>query len=301
MRILELYCGIGGVAAALDPSVEVAAAVDQSEPALSVYRHNFPGHPVVAKRVDSLDPRWLRGLAADLWWASPPCQPFTKRGNRRGLEDPRADTFQALLRHLDAVRPEAFAMENVEGFQGSDGHDLLRATLERTGYPHVREHLLCPSDFGVPNRRPRFYLVASRTELLAESFEPGPQPTLPELLDREPADDLWVDDEIVQTYHHAMHIVDVDMAEVEGETDAVTNCFTSAYGRSHVRSGSFLRTRDGRVRRLSPVEILRLLGFPESFRLPPTLRRQNAWRLVGNSLSLVPVRWVLSAYCSGST
>ena len=293
MRVLELYCGLGGVAAALEGGVlgdaEIDAAVDQSEPALSAYRYNFPDHPTAAKRVDSLDPDWLTSLGADLWWASPPCQPFTRRGQRRGLDDPRADTFKALLRHLDAVRPRDFAMENVEGFAGSDGHDLLRETLERAGYPSVREHLLCPSDFGVANRRPRFYLVASQDELGEESYEPGPQPKLPELLDDEPSDDLWVDDDIAEKYEHAIHLVE------ENDRGAVTNCFTSAYGRSHVRSGSYLRTESGRVRRFSPAEILRLLGFPKSFRLPPALRRQNAWRLVGNSLSLVPVRRVLSA------
>lgn len=292
MRVLELYCGIGGVAAALPPDAEIVAAVDQSEPALSVYRHNFLEHPTVAKRVDSLDPDWLKSLDVDLWWASPPCQPFTQRGMRRGLDDPRAQTFKALLRHIDAVRPRTFAIENVEGFQNSDGHDLLRETLEHAGYASVREHLLCPSDFGVVNRRPRFYLVASKDELGDESHEPGPQPSLSELLDAEPSEELWVDDDVLKKYEHAMHIVSVDGKD---DTDAVTNCFTSAYGRSHVRSGSYLRTRDGRVRRFSPSEILRLLGFPESFTLPSTLRRQIAWRLVGNSLSLVGVRWVLSS------
>lgn len=292
MRVLELYCGIGGVAAALGSAVEIVAAVDQSEAALAGYRHNFPSHPTVAKRVDSLDVGWMKALDADLWWASPPCQPFTRRGKRRGLADPRAETFKALLRHLEVARPRTFAMENVEGFLDSDGHQLLRETLQRSGYSAVREHVLCPSRFRVANRRPRFYLVASRDELLAECHEPGPQPELPELLDSEPAEDLWVQDDVVERYRRAMHVVDED------DPCAVTACFTSAYGRSHVRSGSYLRTRDRRIRRFSPEEILRVLGFPSSFGLPSMLRgrpRGRAWRLVGNTLSLVPVRWTLSA------
>ena len=50
---------------------------------------------------------------------------------------------------------------------------------------------------------------------------------------------------------------------------------------------------DGRLRRFSPGEVLRLLGFPASFELPPDLPRDAAWRLVGNSLSLPPVSAVL--------
>ena len=73
----------------------------------------------------------------------------------------------------------------------------------------------------------------------------------------------------------------------------MTCCFTSAYGRSHVRSGSYLQQDTG-VRRFSPTEILRLLGFPASYRLPPDLSLSKAWRLVGNSLAIAPVRAMLS-------
>ena len=75
---------------------------------------------------------------------------------------------------------------------------------------------------------------------------------------------------------------------------SVTACFTSAYGRSPVRSGSYLATAAG-IRRFSPAEILRLLGFPADYELPPEMTLRNAWRLVGNSLSVPAVRTVLAA------
>ena len=90
----------------------------------------------------------------------------------------------------------------------------------------------------------------------------------------------------MERYRGALHVID------PGDPRAVAHCFTSAYGRSPVRSGSYLATKTG-VRRFSPAEILRLLGFPESFRLPPELGLEGAWRLVGNSLSIDAVRWVL--------
>jgi hypothetical protein len=73
---------------------------------------------------------------------------------------------------------------------------------------------------------------------------------------------------------------------------SVVHCFTAAYGRSHVRSGSYIRTASG-VRRFSPFEIARLLGFDRSFRLPPQLSLHKAWRLVGNSLSVDVVRMMV--------
>jgi hypothetical protein len=99
---------------------------------------------------------------------------------------------------------------------------------------------------------------------------------------------LRVEPELLERYQDALHVVDA------GDPDAVTACFTSAYGRSFVRSGSYLRI-DGHVRRFSPSEVLRLLGFPATYSLPPELPARKAWALAGNSLSLASVRAVLAA------
>ena len=88
-------------------------------------------------------------------------------------------------------------------------------------------------------------------------------------------------------YASAMDIVDVL------RPSDVASCFTSAYGRSPVRSGSYVRTEDG-VRRLTPTEIVGLLGFPRQFSWPCDVSFRQAWRLAGNSLSVPVVRQVLT-------
>lgn len=288
LRVLELFCGIGGLAAALDGRGQVAAAVDVNTNALEVYARNFP-HPVRAGTIESLPASEFRRWNADLWWLSPPCQPFTRRGLGRDAEDPRARPFLALLDRVAELAPRYLALENVPGFRGSKVHARLLETLERAGYGAVHERLLCPSELGVPNRRRRYYLVASRERLLPSSRAPsaGPGP-LREFLDSDPDPELAVDDEVLRRYEGALHLVD------PRDPSALTSCFTSAYGRSFVRSGSYLATESG-ARRFSPREILRLLGFPPSFVLAPEMPALKAWRLVGNSLSLGPVRTVLSA------
>ncbi|MCA9186572.1 MAG: DNA cytosine methyltransferase [Planctomycetales bacterium] len=75
---------------------------------------------------------------------------------------------------------------------------------------------------------------------------------------------------------------------------AISSCFTAAYGRSHVRSGSYL-AMDDRFRRFAPREILRLLGYPDSFVWPEHLSLRQSWRLLGNSVSLRAVAHVLRA------
>jgi DNA (cytosine-5)-methyltransferase 1 len=284
VRALELYCGIGGCAAALDPRAEVVAAVDINRAALAVYESNFR-HPTEARTLDSLDTADLERWRADLWWLSPPCQPFTRRGLRRDDADPRSASLLHLIDLLEVAPPPALALENVPGFAGSRTHARLREVLDRKGYT-VREIDLCPTRLGIPNRRRRFYLLAARRGLREASPATRPRRPLARFLDSNPADELWPPADLVRRYRHAIDVVDPD------DPQAVAACFTAAYGRSPVRSGSYLATPRG-PRRFSPAEILRLLGFPDDYRLQPELSLEAAWRLVGNSLSVEAVRAVL--------
>lgn len=312
LRVLELYCGIGGCAAALDGSgaAEVVAALDINHLALAAYRRNFH-HPATARTLESLAAAELAAWEADLWWLSPPCQPFTRRGLGRDLDDPRTASLLALADRATEVRPAYLALENVPGFAASRTHARLRAALDGAGY-EVRERLLCPTELGVPNRRRRFHLLASRRGFAtAGRGAPPPTPTgsftgleasraipprrpLADFLDPEPAAKLAVDPGLLERYAGALDLVD------PADSAAVAACFTAAYGRSPVHSGSYLvLARDAggrpvRLRRFSPAEILRLLGFPAAYSLPPELSVESSWRLVGNSISVDVVRAVLA-------
>lgn len=299
LRVLELFCGLGGVAAALGDGAEVVGAVDVDRRALGVYAANHAGRTVV-RNLDTVAPADLAGFEADLWTMSPPCQPYTRRGHGRDLDDPRARGFLAVVAAFETLRPPWLFLENVPGFAGSRAHRRLAEVLSAAGY-RWHERLLCPSELGMPNRRRRFYLVAGRGDVpLAEPMvpaQPPPRRPLAGFLDPAPAAELAVPPELARRYRHALDVVHA------GDPQAVTACFTSAYGRSPVRSGSYLAlappgeaTDDPPpLRRFSPGEILRLLGFPATFRLPPDLPRHAAWHLAGNSLSLPAVRALLAA------
>ena len=286
LRVAELYCGIGGCAAAVRPEAVIVSAVDINRQALDVYRRNFP-HPTAAASIESLSPATLREWQADLWWISPPCQPFTRRGLRRDHQDSRTQSFLEILNRLRDVTPRYLAIENVPGFQGSITHSLLLDTLENLGF-EMQERILCPTAFGIPNRRERYYLVAGRVPLRDLPPPRVEARSLRSFLDPEPMSGLRVDPELATKYQHALNVVD------PLDAMAITACFTAAYGHSPIRSGSYLRTPSG-LRRFSPAEILRLLGFPKSYTLPADLPLETAWRLVGNSLSIQSVRYALSA------
>lgn len=292
LRVLELFCGIGGCAAALGGQATVVAAVDQNRKALTVYGHNFP-HATVAKELAALPEHAFRQWEADLWWLSPPCQPYTRRGRQRDVGDPRAAGLLSLLPKIAALRPAYVALENVPGFEVSRSRALLLETLAAAGYA-FREWRLCPSELGVPNRRRRYYLVASRRGPWLPDAERRPLAAVPwrfrvrDILDPEPDERLWPPPEPLERFAHAIDIVQPE------DDRAVTKCFTAGYGRSLTHSGSYLATPRG-PRWFAPSEILRLLAFPPTFHLPPGMSAREAWPLVGNSLSLAAVRHVLRA------
>jgi site-specific DNA-cytosine methylase len=297
IRALELFCGIGGfAAAAAGTNIRVVCAVDQSPSALAVYGLNFPGHRAVEANLEDVTTGALASPMADFWWISPPCQPYTVRGPGRDIDDPRARSLLTLLdafaRMPEEEIPSHVALENVEGFARSEMRRRLVALLSDRGFQH-RECILCPTDLGIPMRRPRYYLMASRDHLTAPALVHGPPSVLGEYLEGEHGQvdfgGLRVDERVLIKFGKGLRILDPE------DPGSYTTCFTSGYGRSVMHSGSYLRFRDG-VRRFSPREILRLLHFPDAFRFPEGMALRKQWHLAGNSLSVAAVRTVLDAF-----
>ena len=98
LRALEFYSGIGAFAQAASRfDIDIVRAFDQSQSANLTYKSNYdtaPNH----RNLDSISAAEIAD--ADLWWMSPPCTPFTRRGNQKGGEDNRARSFFNLGRHF---------------------------------------------------------------------------------------------------------------------------------------------------------------------------------------------------------
>lgn len=295
MESVEFFCGLGGFAVvAAERGIPVTAAFDQDADACSVYEANF-GRAPVRCTLGSLDLTALPGTGA-LWWLSPPCTPFTRRGARRDAADPRAAAFLRLIEEVarrgDGAGPRLVVVENVAGFCGSEVHRRLREAWTAAGYA-LGEIQLCPTQFGIPMKRPRVFVAAVAggppPRLVPPPLRAGGFIPLAGFLDeaamRDPA--LRVPEPDVARYGASLNIVD------PSNPAACAICFTSGYGKSWKAAGSFLRCPDGALRRFAPGEILRLLGFPPDFRFPQSLSLPRRWHLAGNSLSLDCVRDLL--------
>ena len=291
MRILELFSGIGAVAVAAGNSAEIAAAVDINQSAMQVYRANFTC-PTQVQEITSLSDQQLSDFDACLWWMSPPCQPFTRRGLQKDLDDVRTKPLLRLISAIETIRPPHIALENVIGFENSNTYDRLIESLDRAGYAFSSAEL-SSSDFGLPNLRPRFFLAASQAS--QPKLKPLPTVARKKVADFLDSEDeltrwqasLFVDPKLITNYADAINVV-------SPESD-LTRCFTSAYGRSIVRSGSYLETDHG-FRRFSPTEQCRLLGFPRDYQLPANLSTLQLWKLIGNTVSIPCARQVLESF-----
>eukprot|EP00397_Hematodinium_sp_SG-2012_P013111 GEMP01013304.1.p1 GENE.GEMP01013304.1~~GEMP01013304.1.p1 ORF type:complete len:611 (+),score=132.00 GEMP01013304.1:244-2076(+) len=166
-RVLELFCGIGGMRLALSYAgfkVE-PVAVDINDDCLFVYEHNWPRSVLVRKTISSLSLEWFRAQHCSIWTMSPPCQPYSRQGNFSDMEDNRCQALlhiiEVLLSLEEVDLPKLILLENVAGFEQSVAYGQLNKALVKRGY-FVEPFMLTPSQALFPNSRLRFFLTAQR-------------------------------------------------------------------------------------------------------------------------------------------
>lgn len=284
---IEFFSGIGAFAeAAHSRKIEVVAAFDIDQRANQTYELNFRLKPT-SRNLDTITFEQLPD--ADIWWLSPPCQPYSVRGNQRGLCDPRSKSFQNLLELVKVKKPKVFLLENVLGFKDSDGHSLTEKTLTKLGY-ELKVLELSPSEFGVPMRRPRLYIVATSGGAKFEQpvwqiVEPK---KLRDFISKDFSPELLVRGVDFEKYGRSLHIVDPE------DPDSYAICFTSGYWKSYKSSGTFVYVGANQIRRFSAEEIVRLMGFSEKFTFPESLSLQAKLQLVGNTVDVRAIDYLLN-------
>lgn len=267
LRVLEFYSGIGGMHYALMNSgveAEVVAAFDINTTANHVYRANFPDTPLCQRNINGLTVSYIEQLKADVFLMSPPCQPFTRQGHRVDDKDNRTSSFIHLLDILSGLshKPSYIVIENVQGFESSVTREHLLKTLTTYDYSY-QEFLLTPTQFGIPNSRLRYYLLAKHKPLeFAFVTSDKPHTSLPDspklsnevnehhLVDHpvmlgnflqqlslKEEDELLVPVEVLTRYSNLLDIVEEDSTQC--------CCFTKAYRHYVEGTGSVIQCNKG--------------------------------------------------------
>ncbi len=179
--VLELCAGGGGQALGLEMAgFHHAAAVEYEPQFCTTLRKNRPQWNVKQEDIRHLRHEDFTGI--DLLAAGVPCPPFSIASKQLGADDDR-DMFPAALQLVEHIRPRAVLFENVPGFASAKFEPYRRALLtklSKLGY-QPEWKILQASDYGVPQLRPRFVLVAltpKDAEFFAWPIETGPYGTV---------------------------------------------------------------------------------------------------------------------------
>jgi DNA (cytosine-5)-methyltransferase 1 len=164
----------------------VIGAVELNNLAASTYRRNFPRTRLWHSDIRSVTvAEMMRTLKLakgdlDLLAACPPCQGFstirTLNGHASAI-DPRNDLVLQLVRFVRQMHPKTVLVENVPGLADDRRIRELEHVLEENRY-RLRSEIIDAADYGVPQRRRRFLLVATRMGEVPSKPRPTPRTTV---------------------------------------------------------------------------------------------------------------------------
>ena len=263
---IDLFAGIGGFhqAASLHGGRCVFACEIDSQAQLA-YNTNYGLLPY--GDITTLDAAIVP--SHDILFAGFPCQAFSICGNMHGFQDTRGTLFFDIARILEHKKPTIFILENVKQLSTHDKGRTLQTilyTLENLGY-NVSWKVLNALDFGLPQKRERTIIVGFLSHDIIFEFPTGT--CVGDLRDI-----LLPDTEVEKKYFASDHII---ARRAEKHTSSYSPGIWHENKAGHISSYPFscaLRAGasynyllvDGK-RRLTPREMLRLQGFPDTFRI----------------------------------
>lgn len=164
---IDLFAGIGGFRIAMQKlGGKCIFSSEWDSAAQETYFSNFgevPFGDITKKSIKEMIPEQF-----DLLCAGFPCQPFSYAGQKKGFNDPTKGTlFFDVCEILKEHKPKAFFLENVKGITSHDGGNTIKIIREKLkdelGYT-IYEGILNSLDFGLPQKRERWYCVGFKDE-----------------------------------------------------------------------------------------------------------------------------------------
>lgn len=227
----------------------------------------------------------------DVLLAGFPCQPFSSIGKRQGFEHPTQGTlFYDVVRIIEAHQPIAFLLENVKGLTHHDGGRTWRTiqeTLTELGYD-LEARILDSSDYGVPQRRERIYIVGFRSDSGAISHYEWPEKDA-NVVSIGQFVESGVADRSISKRLQDSYIYKFDDGRPEvitSKTEGVVKTLVASYHKIQRLTGTFVADGPTGLRLLTENECKAIMGFPNDFKVP--VSRTQMFRQFGNSVA-VPV------------
>ncbi len=189
---VDLFCGVGGLTHGLKKSgITVRAGIDLDTSCKFAYETNnkaeFLGKDISQLTGKHLKKYWKKGEVKVLVGCAP-CQPFSTHSNKISDEEKEiGDKWNLLnefVRIIRETKPVVVSMENVPNLSNKEIFKKFVATLQELKYKVSYKNVYCP-DFGIPQKRRRLVLLASRLgkiELIPPTHTKKNYPTVREAI-----------------------------------------------------------------------------------------------------------------------
>lgn len=299
IRYIDLFCGIGGFRYAaqrafgdLGLSGECVFSSDIDVYARDAYEANFGERP--AGDITKVDASDIPDF--DILFGGFPCQAFSICGLQKGFEDKtRGTLFFEIARIIKEKEPQAFVLENVKNLASHDNGKTLQTILEvledELGY-HVEYKLLNALDFGLPQKRERILILGARKPFQMDwTFEIAKRKTLDDILEKDVDRKHYASAEIVAK-RKAMHTAKVTPSIWHENKSGNISSYPYSCALRAGASYNYLLVNG--ERRLTPREMLRLQGFPDTFKI--VVSDAQTRKQAGNAVPVDMVAYVIERF-----
>lgn len=194
-KILDLFCGAGGMSYGMhqNPHFNTVVALDINEKLAITLKRNMPEIDLVVgdiqnSKIKEEVIRLSREKGVNMIIGGPPCQGYSLKGKKLGLQDPRNFLFIEYLNLVEYLQPDVFVIENVKALLSTSKgwfKNQIISTIEKLGYK-VDVGVLKANDFGVPQTRERTIFICCKNKKI---FLPDPIVSKPVTV-REAIEDL---------------------------------------------------------------------------------------------------------------
>lgn len=309
LKALSLFSGCGGMDLGLQGGfeylndnfkefyIEILLAIDNDPYAAKIYNENF-NHECIVKDVKDLEHTELPDH--DILLGGFPCQSFSilaQNPPRLGIKDEKGELFFEMCKVLKEKQPRFFIAENVKGILSANKKEafpLIIKEFEESGY-HVKFKLLNSSDFGIPQKRERVFIVGFKNEEDYQKFSfPTPITTenkvpLKTALQNDIIEKYFFSERAVEGMKRVQHKMNKGRAQ---NIELPCNTISAHLSKVSLNSTDPVLLENGKYRRFTPREAANIQSFPNDFQLE-VVSENRQYRAIGNAVPPV-LMWHLS-------
>lgn len=294
---IDLFAGIGGIRVALERvGGKCVFSSELDKPCQDMYEANFGERP--AGDITKIAARDIPDH--DILTGGFPCQAFSIIGSRLGFADTRGTLFFDVERILKEKQPRAFLLENVKQLVGHDKgrtFSVILDRLDKLGY-FVHYKILNGLDFGIPQKRERIIIVGFKENYPFQfPTHNGKTLTLSDILESHDKVDKkhFLSDYFRKKLQTRLKEQGkkIMFAPSVWHENKSGNIGIHPYSCALRASGSYNYLVVHGIRRLTPREMFRLQGFPDSYKI--IVNDSQARKQAGNAVVIPKIEAVARA------